>query len=91
MHALVKTIAFFEIDIIPVGAPVHIANGSPAIIFLAWLTKLLLRAQTRACGNAPACGRCCIARVSGAILDRFDLIIGLPEVTSDMLVTLKMS
>ena len=81
----------FEINIIPVGVPVHIVNGSPTIVLLAWLKKLLLRARTRACGNAPACGRCCIARVSGAIIDCFDLIIGVPEVISDMVVTLKMS
>ena len=36
---------------------------------------------SRACGNAPACGRKYAARVSGPMIDRFDLIIEVPEVT----------
>lgn len=39
----------------------------------------------RACGSAPACGRRYAARVSGPMIDRFDLIIEVPEVTADML------
>ena len=35
----------------------------------------------RACGSAPACGRKYAARVSGPMIDRFDLIIEVPEVT----------
>jgi magnesium chelatase family protein len=35
----------------------------------------------RACGSAPACGRKYAARVSGPLIDRFDLIIEVPEVT----------
>jgi magnesium chelatase family protein len=34
-----------------------------------------------ACGSAPACGRKYAARVSGPMIDRFDLIIEMPEVT----------
>jgi magnesium chelatase family protein len=36
---------------------------------------------SRACGSAPACGRKYAARVSGPMIDRFDLIIEVPEVT----------
>ena len=39
----------------------------------------------RACGSAPVCGRCYAARVSGPMINRFDLIIEVPEVTADML------
>ena len=39
----------------------------------------------RACGSAPACGRRYAARVSGPMIDRFDLIIEVPAVTADML------
>ena len=39
----------------------------------------------RACGRAPACGRSYSARVSGPMLDRFDLIIEVPEVSARML------
>lgn len=46
---------------------------------------------SRACGSAPACGRRYAARVSGPMIDRFDLIIEVPEVTSDMLFTSKIS
>jgi magnesium chelatase family protein len=42
---------------------------------------------SRACGSAPACGRRYAARVSGPMIDRFDLIIEVPEVTPDMLLT----
>ena len=42
---------------------------------------------SRACGSALACGRRYAARVSGPMIDRFDLIIEVPEVTSDMLFT----
>jgi len=40
---------------------------------------------SRACGRAPACGRSYAARISGPMIDRFDLIIEVPEVTPDML------
>ncbi|MGA1021519.1 MAG: YifB family Mg chelatase-like AAA ATPase [Candidatus Puniceispirillaceae bacterium] len=46
---------------------------------------------SRACGSAPACGRRYAARVSGPMIDRFDLIIEVPEVTPDMLLTPKIS
>ena len=36
---------------------------------------------SRACGSAPACGRKYAARVSDLMIDRFDLIIEVPEVT----------
>ena len=36
---------------------------------------------SRACGSAPACGRKYAARVSGPMIDRFDLIVEVPEVT----------
>ena len=39
----------------------------------------------RACGSAPTCGRRYAVRVSGPMIDRFDLIIEVPEVTADML------
>ena len=35
----------------------------------------------RACGSAPACGRHYVAYVSGSMIDRFYLIIQVPEVT----------
>jgi magnesium chelatase family protein len=35
--------------------------------------------------HAPACGRRYAARVSGPMIDRFDLIIEVPEVTADLL------
>ena len=46
---------------------------------------------SRACGSAPACGRRYAARVLGPMIDRFDLIIEVPEVTPDMLLTPKIS
>ena len=46
---------------------------------------------SRACGSALACGRRYAARVSGRMIDRFDLIIEVLEVTSDMLFTPKIS
>ncbi len=39
----------------------------------------------RACRRAPECGRQYCAKVSGPVMDRFDLIIEVPEVTPDML------
>ena len=39
----------------------------------------------RACSRAPECGRQYSAKVSGPIMDRFDLIIEVPEVTPQML------
>ena len=39
----------------------------------------------RACARAPACGRSYCERISGPMLDRFDLIIELPEVDSRLL------
>lgn len=39
----------------------------------------------RACARAPACGRSYCERISGPMLDRFDLIIELPEVDSSLL------
>jgi magnesium chelatase family protein len=39
----------------------------------------------RACSRAPQCGRTYSARVSGPMLDRFDLIIDVPEVPGDLL------
>ena len=39
----------------------------------------------RACSRAPECGRQYCAKVSGPVMDRFDLIIEVPEVTPDML------
>ena len=39
----------------------------------------------RACGRAPMCGRTYTARISGPMLDRFDLIIEVPEVTANVL------
>jgi magnesium chelatase family protein len=50
-----------------------------------------LGVPSRACGSAPACGRRYAARVSGPMIDRFDLIIEVPEVTSEMLFTSKIS
>ena len=39
----------------------------------------------RACTKAPACGRTYGARISGPMLDRFDLIIEVPEVDGKLL------
>jgi magnesium chelatase family protein len=39
----------------------------------------------RACPRAPACGRAYCERISGPMLDRFDLIIEVPEVDSRLL------
>ena len=39
----------------------------------------------RACSRAPECGRHYCAKVSGPVMDRFDLIIEVPEVTPQML------
>ena len=39
----------------------------------------------RACSRAPTCGRHYCAKVSGPVIDRFDLIIEVPEVTPQML------
>ena len=39
----------------------------------------------RACSKAPACGRTYSARISGPMLDRFDLIIEVPEVDGKLL------
>ena len=39
----------------------------------------------RACALAPACGRSYCERISGPMLDRFDLIVELPEVDSRLL------
>ncbi|MGC6454183.1 MAG: YifB family Mg chelatase-like AAA ATPase [Candidatus Puniceispirillaceae bacterium] len=39
----------------------------------------------RACARAPECGRAYCARVSGPMLDRFDMIIEVPEVSGQLL------
>ncbi len=39
----------------------------------------------RACARAPECGRIYCARVSGPMLDRFDMIIEVPEVSGQLL------
>jgi len=39
----------------------------------------------RACTRAPACGRTYCARVSGPMLDRFDMVIEVPEVSGQLL------
>ena len=40
---------------------------------------------SRACARAPDCGRTYCARVSGPMLDRFDMIIEVPEVSGQLL------
>jgi len=40
---------------------------------------------SRACSRAPECGRTYSARVSGPMLDRFDMIIEVPEVSGQLL------
>ena len=40
---------------------------------------------SRACTRAPDCGRTYCARVSGPMLDRFDMIIEVPEVSGQLL------
>ena len=40
---------------------------------------------SRACARAPECGRAYCARVSGPMLDRFDMIIEVPEVSGQLL------
>ena len=40
---------------------------------------------SRACARAPDCGRSYCARVSGPMLDRFDMIIEVPEVSGQLL------
>ncbi len=40
---------------------------------------------SRACSRAPGCGRTYSARVSGPMMDRFDLIIEVPEVPGNLL------
>ena len=39
----------------------------------------------RACGWAPACGQNYQAKISGPMMDRFDLIIEVPEISADIL------
>lgn len=39
----------------------------------------------RACSRAPVCGRTYTARISGPMLDRFDLVIEVPEVPAKLL------
>ncbi len=39
----------------------------------------------RACGRAPECGRRSCARISGPMLDRFDMVVEVPEVSGRML------
>jgi magnesium chelatase family protein len=39
----------------------------------------------RACTRAPECGRTYCARVSGPMLDRFDMVIEVPEVSGQLL------
>lgn len=45
----------------------------------------------RACSRAPHCGRTYSAKISGPMLDRFDLIINVPEVASELLFVTKPS
>ena len=39
----------------------------------------------RACSRAPACGQNYQAKISGPMMDRFDLIIEVPEISADIL------
>ena len=39
----------------------------------------------RACGRAPECGRSYCARISGPMLDRFDMVVEVPEVSGRLL------
>ena len=39
----------------------------------------------RACGRAPECGRRYCARISGPMIDRFDMVVEVPEVSGRML------
>jgi magnesium chelatase family protein len=41
----------------------------------------------RACARAPACGRAYAERISGPMIDRFDLIIEVPEVSAKLLLS----
>jgi magnesium chelatase family protein len=43
----------------------------------------------RACSRAPQCGRNYSARISGPMLDRFDIIIEVPEVSGQLLFSTK--
>ena len=44
---------------------------------------------TRACSRAPQCGRNCSVRISGPMMDRFDIIIEVPEVSGQLLFSTK--
>lgn len=47
MHALIQTIAFRDIDTIPVNVQVHIANGLPAIAVVGLADKAVAESRER--------------------------------------------
>ena len=48
-----------------------------------------LEDPARACSRTPQCGRNYSARISGPMLDRFDIIIEVPEVSGQLLFSTK--
>ena len=42
---------------------------------------------SRACARAPVCGRTYTAKISGPMMDRFDLVIDVPEVPGNLLLS----
>ena len=51
MHALIQTVAFRGIDMIPVNVQMHIANGLPAIAVVGLADKAVAQSRERGAGG----------------------------------------
>ena len=53
MHALIQTVAFRGIDMIPANVQMHIANGLPAIAVVGLADKAVAESRERVRASCP--------------------------------------